>query len=169
MPGLSGWLEVCDRSVVQFQCDGSSGAERVERYVMPLMIWNDKLSVGVEVLDDDHKKLISLINELYDGALAGNGKEILANILERLVAYTRFHFHREEKLFAETGYLDAATHKAQHDELAQWAVQAEIDFLHGRLRAPTLEVLNRLKDWLFDHINDSDKLYGPFLNAHGIH
>jgi hemerythrin len=133
------------------------------------MIWNDKLSVGVEVIDEDHKKLIAMINEMYDAILAGMGKKVVGDILDRLVHYTSFHFAREEALFAQTGYSDAAAHKAEHDAMAKWAIQAELDFHQGTLPAPSLEVINRLKDWLFEHINGTDKLYGPHLNAAGIH
>jgi hemerythrin len=133
------------------------------------MAWNDKLSVGVAAVDEDHKKLIAMINELYDGFVAGQGKEVVGDILDRLVRYTKFHFAREEALFAQSGYKEAALHKAEHDEMAAWAVQAELDFHQGSLPAPSLEVMNRLKDWLFDHINGTDKRFGPHLNAAGIH
>ena len=136
---------------------------------MSFMTWNDKLSVGVEAVDEDHKKLVAMINELYDGIIAGEGKEVVGDILDRLVHYTSFHFAREEALFAQTGYSEAAAHKAEHDEMVEWALQAALDFHENALSAPSLKVMNRLKDWLFDHINGTDKRFGPHLNAAGIH
>ena len=56
---------------------------------MPLMNWTEKLSVGVAVIDDDHKKLVAMVNELYDAMQAGRGKDTLGRILDGLVQYTK--------------------------------------------------------------------------------
>jgi hemerythrin len=53
--------------------------------------------------------------------------------------------------------------------MAQWAVNVELEFHAGALPAPSLEVMNRLKDWLFEHIQNSDQRYAPFMKAAGIH
>jgi len=63
---------------------------------MPLMTWTDSMSVGVKVLDDDHKKLVGMVNELHDGILEGHRAEALGHVLDQLVSYTRIHFSREE-------------------------------------------------------------------------
>jgi hemerythrin len=135
---------------------------------MPFMVWCDKLSVGVEALDADHKNMIAIINELYEGILAGRNKEIVGDIIERLVDYTRSHFAREEGLLAECGYPETAAHKKEHDEMAVWAERVEVEFFQGTLAAPSLEVMNRLKDWLFDHIGNSDQRYTRYMKDAGI-
>jgi hemerythrin len=135
---------------------------------MPFIAWSDRLSVGVEPVDADHKQLIAMINELYDGIVAGRSKEIVGGILDRLVEYTEFHFAREEEFFARTGYPDAAIHTREHNELRVWALKAQAQFRDGALAAPSLEVMNYLKDWLFDHILGSDMSFGPHLNAKGV-
>ena len=56
-----------------------------EQQAMALMTWTDKLSVGVAVLDDDHRKLVAMVNELYDAMQAGHGKDSLGRILSGLV------------------------------------------------------------------------------------
>jgi len=136
---------------------------------MPFMVWNDKLSVGVAAVDADHRKLVAMINELYDGIAEGRGREALGSILDDLVAYTRFHFAREEKLFAATGYPGAVAHKKEHDSLTAQVLEIQERFRSGSLAAPSLEVLVFLKDWLFDHIIGSDRDFGPHLNAVGTY
>ena len=74
---------------------------------MPLMTWTDSMSVGVKVLDDDHKKLVDMVNELHDGILEGHRHEALAHVLDQLVHYTKVHFAREEQLFDKTKYAQA--------------------------------------------------------------
>jgi hemerythrin len=63
------------------------------------MTWTDKLSVGVGVIDDDHKKLVGMVNELYDAMQAGHGKEKLGRILDELVKYTNIPFRSGREVF----------------------------------------------------------------------
>jgi len=135
---------------------------------MQFMVWNDRIGVGVEDVDADHKKLIAMINELYDAILAGSGRKKLSALLDRLVDYTRYHFAREEELFARTGYPDAAAHKQQHEEMAKWINTAWHRYRNSNIAAPSFEVMNYLKDWLFDHILGSDRKFAPHMKAHHI-
>ena len=135
---------------------------------MPFMVWNDRLSVGVAAVDADHKKMVKMINELYDAILAGSWREKLDGLLDRLVDYTRYHFAREEELFARTGYPEAEAHKREHDEMKEWMNSASNLHRDGSLPAPSLELMNHLKDWLFDHILGSDQKFAPHMKAHHI-
>lgn len=135
---------------------------------MSLMTWEESLSVGIPSIDEQHKKLIKMINDLHDGMLARKGRDVLGNVLEELILYTAEHFDYEEKLFARTGYPQSALHKAEHAKLKQKAIE-----IHERFKASTtgtlsLEVLNFLRDWLAGHIKGSDKQYTPHLLAHDV-
>jgi hemerythrin len=136
---------------------------------MPLMTWNEKLAVGVKVLDDDHKKLVGMVNQLYDAIQSGHGKDSLGKILDGLVDYTKIHFAREEQMFAQTGYTDSAAHKKQHDDLTQQVIDVQQKYKAGASGTLSLEVMNFLKNWLVTHIQGSDQKYGPHLNGKGIH
>lgn len=135
---------------------------------MPLMTWTEKLSVGVGVLDDDHKRLVAMVNELYDAMQAGHGKETLGRILNDLVHYTKVHFAREEKFFAETSYPAIAVHKQEHDALTQQVLDVQQKYMAGASAALSIDVLRFLKTWLVNHIQGSDQKYRPHLNAKGI-
>ena len=135
---------------------------------MPLMTWTDKMSVGVQALDDDHKKLVGMVNTLFDGIQAGQGKDAVGRILDGLIQYTVEHFKREEDFFAQTGYADAAAHKAMHQALCQQVLDVQKKFNEGASATLSLEVMNFLKNWLINHIQGTDKKYGPFLNGKGI-
>jgi hemerythrin len=136
---------------------------------MPFMVWNDKLSIHVAAVDGDHKKMIAIINELYDGIVAGVGNESLGLTMDGLIAYSRYHFAREEELFAMTGYEDADAHKKEHDCFSARVMDIQKRLRNGAIPAPSLEVMVFLKDWLFDHIIGYDLKLGPHLNATGIH
>ena len=136
---------------------------------MPLMTWSEKLSVGVKQLDDDHKKLVGMVNQLYDAIQSGHGKDSLGKILAELITYTTVHFAREEKFFAQTNYADTAAHKKQHDDLTKQVLDVQQKYKAGVSGTLSLEVMNFLKNWLITHIQGSDQKYGPYLNSKGIH
>jgi hemerythrin len=131
------------------------------------MTWTDKLSVGVGVIDDGHKELVGMVNELYDTMQAGHGK--LGRILDELVKYTKFHFAREEKFFAETGYPAAGPHKQQHEALTRQVLDVQKKYNAGATATLSVDVTQFLKNWLITHIQGSDQSYRPHLNWKGIH
>jgi hemerythrin len=136
---------------------------------MPLMTWTEEMSVGVKVLDDDHKKLVSMVNELHDGILEGHRAEALGHVLDQLVSYTKIHFAREEQMFAKTNYPATADHKKEHDELIKTALDLQTRYKGGASSMLSLETMSFLKKWLAHHINDVDKSYRSHLNKNGIH
>jgi len=136
---------------------------------MALMTWTDRLSVGVRVLDDDHKRLVGMLNELYDAMQAGHGKETLGRTLDGLIEYTKLHFAREETLFRQTGYPGAAAHKQEHDALTRQVIEVQQKYAAGAASSLSVGVLTFLKNWLVQHIQGSDQKYRPHLNDKGIH
>ena len=129
---------------------------------MAFLTWNDKYSVGIRNLDDQHKKLIEILNQLYEAMKAGKGNEILGKVLVDLITYTKTHFAAEENLMQIRNYPHFAAHKAEHDKLTKKAVELEQQFRAGKT-ALSVEVAQFLKTWLNDHILGMDKKYGPFL------
>jgi hemerythrin-like metal-binding protein len=133
------------------------------------MTWDDAaMSVGVGVLDDDHKKMVVMINELFDGIANGQGKNTVSGIFDRLIAYTVEHFQREELFFAQTGYPDAASHKKQHENMTKRVLAFQQEFKSDPTDARVIEIVNFLWNWLVDHDLIFDRKYGPYLNSKGI-
>jgi hemerythrin len=135
---------------------------------MPFIVWTSEMSVDVKMLDNDHKKLAILINDLHEGLMAGRDSKELYHIFDELVAYTRVHFAHEERLLAETGYSGAAAHKQEHDQKVQQVLTLQARFSSARESADYLEVLDQLKEWLFKHIEHSDKEFVAHLKATGV-
>ena len=88
---------------------------------MPLLTWTEDMKVNVEVLDDDHRKLFVMINELQDAITAGYDKKALGEILGRLMDYTRTHLSREEEMLAAADYPGLAAHRHEHERMLQRA------------------------------------------------
>jgi len=135
---------------------------------MLLMEWNEGMSVGVKAMDDDHKKLFEILNELNVGIVAGEDRKVLGFVLERLIQHTKDHLAREERLLAQAGFPDAEDHHKEHDLLIGKALIAQANFRMGSSAMLSAEVMLFLNDWLSSHILGSDKDYGPFLNSKGI-
>ena len=135
---------------------------------MPLMQWNEKMSVGVSTFDNEHKKLIDLVNALHDGIQANRTPDVLGQVLDGLISYTATHFKHEEEFFAKSGYPASAEHKKEHDDLTRQVLDIQAKFKGGATGTLSLEVLAFLKKWLIGHIQGSDRKYGPHLNAKGF-
>ncbi len=134
---------------------------------MALMEWSENYSVKVNALDNQHKRIVSLINELHSAMRQAQGKEVLGKILEELTDYTIFHFSAEEKLMKDNNYPGYINHKAEHDKLTKQVKELTANFKSGK-NLVSQEVLQLLKDWLLNHIAGSDKKYSSFFNNVGI-
>ncbi len=134
----------------------------------PFIAWTIRMSVGVKLLDNDHKKMAILINELHDGIWAGLAKPELESLFESLISDIRIHFNHEERLFAETGYPDAAIHALEHQHLMERVLDLQDRFKNDTELDSYLEVVNLLKGWLFSHVEISDQEYVPHLKASAV-
>jgi hemerythrin len=130
--------------------------------------WDDSYSVGIGVIDDDHKKLLTLINNLQTAVYYPTGEAFERQALKELVDYTKYHFGREEELMRKHDYPGLDDHKKQHDEMIA-RVGGFMD-AYERDREHTVEEMTEfLKTWLIKHINGTDQLYSPYLKSKGEH
>jgi len=134
---------------------------------MAFINWDDSFSVNVKEIDAQHKKLVNMLNELYDAMRQGKGKEILGKTISGLIEYTDVHFKTEEKYFDKFGYPETEQHKKEHSDFVQKVLDFKKDFESGKLTL-TVKVMNFLKEWLQNHIKGSDKKYSAFFNEHGL-
>jgi hemerythrin-like metal-binding protein len=129
---------------------------------MSTLEWSDALSVGVAEIDDDHKKLVAMVNDLQSASEAGQATEVVGDILEGLLDYTAWHFRHEERLMQTYGDPTYIDHKALHEKLLQSTEGLHEKFMSGDLDV-SKDLLPFLKDWLFNHIQGTDKTTGTYL------
>ena len=135
---------------------------------MTLLInWSDSLSTGVNEQDAQHKKLIYLINQLYDAVQADKVVGIHEEILEELLHYTENHFSYEEKLMAQYNYAETAIHIDEHAKFTQTIIKLTKELDSGTALI-TIEVIDLLFRWLMNHIIKTDKQLGASLNKLGV-
>lgn len=134
---------------------------------MAIMQWNDSFSVNVAVIDGQHQKLVSMVNELHDSMKEGKGNEVLSKIIDGLIGYTGSHFQTEERYFEQYGYPEADAHKKEHAAFVKKVTDFKAGFEKGELSL-TIEIMHFLSDWLRNHIKGSDKRYSKFFNDKGL-
>jgi len=128
--------------------------------------WDDKLSVGIAMIDDDHKKLINLINNLQTAVLYPTGETYERQALKEVVDYTVYHFKREEELMQKYDYPDFEAHKKTHHAMIA-KVGEFMDAYENNRDATINELTLYLKTWLIKHIAGTDQQYSEFLKQKG--
>jgi hemerythrin len=131
---------------------------------MGMFEWKPEYSVGYAQIDEQHKRLFELAEEMHNAMTAGKGKQILSKTLSSLIAYTKAHFATEERLMQAYQYPDYASHKAAHDALTAKVVKFEKEFQTAGL-STTISLLPFLRDWLMHHIGETDKKIAAYLNS----
>lgn len=134
---------------------------------MALINWDDSLSVKVGSIDNQHKKLINMINDFYDGIVKGSSTDSLVKLVAAMKNYTVEHFSHEEGVMQKVGYPDFPAHKKQHEMFVAKVAEVEEKTKSGKL-VVSVELTNFLKDWLKNHINVIDKKYSDYFIKNGI-
>lgn len=134
---------------------------------MTMIVWSDDYSVGIQEIDEQHKRLIALINELYTAVAQKQNHAQLSRILDGLVEYTKIHFAVEECLMRLFDYKDYTAHKAIHDDIVDKVLAFQIRFRSGD-ETVGMQLLMFLQDWLINHIQKVDTLYSAHLTKHGV-
>lgn len=133
---------------------------------MPLIEWSSALSIGVTLIDEEHQKLIGYLNRLSDAMAEGQEKKIMTETVADLMAYTNYHFNHEEDLFSSTAYPSIDRHKAEHSRLLKRLFDIQGKLRLGQAEDVSLELLIFLKEWLLQHIQETDLGYVPYLKNH---
>jgi len=129
---------------------------------MLLVEWDGTLVLGVKQMDEHHEKLVSILNRCYRALMLNDHQHELEAIVGELLDYTHYHFRTEESLMGEMGYLEAPSHVEAHDVFI-----ASIEDFHVRYQAGesfiAMDLLMFLKDWLVDHIQNTDRALARFI------
>lgn len=132
---------------------------------MTLITWQDAYSVGVELLDDDHRLLVSLINQLEESTSSEDDENVTGSVLSVLVEYTKSHFAREELMMKKAGYPALDDHLLEHQKLSQQVQEVLTRYRAGEHDSLNNDVLIFLRSWLMGHILGVDKQYSPYLKT----
>ncbi len=128
-----------------------------------LVKWDNSWETGIKIIDEQHKMLFDIINDLHKAMKLGREKEILSRIFKSLRMYIFTHFRVEEELMHKSDYPDFTGHKNQHDQFIQY-IEVMYSAFRTQQKEVTSEILEFLKTWLTAHIINEDKQgYVPYI------
>jgi hemerythrin len=129
-----------------------------------LVAWDEKYSVGIPLIDDQHKELIRLTNELYRGCLDGDdeARTFFMITVRGVLDYVKYHFSAEEKLMENARYPLLEVHKKQHEGFVLQLVKDVKNYHDGRKFVPNAFV-RYLRDWILSHIAIMDTQYAKYI------
>jgi len=133
---------------------------------MEFITWKDEFSVGVEAFDNDHRELITYINNLHAGIVSGRPSAAMKSTLKDLVNYIAIHFKREQDLMEKHSYPDFTKHNIAHNSLKE-KVSEFTQRLESGETFFSLEMMIFLKNWLTNHILKQDMAYKDFFQEKG--
>ncbi len=128
---------------------------------MPRFVWSKEYELGIEVIDQQHQRIVDYINQVYDARAEVIGQRQLKHVLTDLVDYTLSHFAFEEAMMEEADYPELAEHKLTHDHFSRLIEAMKVRFEAGEPVAEELALV--LQRWLIDHIMSDDKSYAELV------
>jgi hemerythrin len=126
--------------------------------------WGERYLTNIPLIDEQHRELIRLTNELYQSCLLGDdaARAYFLKTIKSVVDYVAKHFSAEEKMLENVNYPGLRTHKKQHEEFVKKVLEDVKSFQDGKKFVPNVFV-RYLKDWVLSHIAVEDKRYAEYI------
>lgn len=128
---------------------------------MKNLIWTDNLNTGIDVIDNQHKRIVSYINKLYGVLNSKAEKAVVKEVIDELLDYTVTHFTFEEGMLDDFNYAQLAEHKALHAQFTEQVRELRDSF--DSSENASIELNNLMVTWLFNHILHEDAKYVPSI------
>jgi hemerythrin len=135
---------------------------------MAVFEWNDDYGVNVFTMDKHHKKLFSIINNLYDLMATSAADDKIIKIINELLEYTKYHFSEEEQMMTQIKYPDLIAHQKLHREFTAKLEEYQKAAQNGMAIFVAIKVADTGMNWLKAHILKADAGYKNYMLERGI-
>lgn len=125
---------------------------------MEFFKWTDEYSVNIQEIDNQHKMIVDILNELYNAFMNKEHDKKLGEVIVKLADYANFHFATEEKYFDKYPDDSIKLHKEQHEEF-RLKIDAYKNQYSKDISSLTFVLIQFVKNWLVTHISGTDKAY----------
>lgn len=133
------------------------------------LVWNEgHHGVGIALIDEQHRQIIDMVNQIANAVAGGAGSETVKEMLEDMLLFACDHFAVEERLMAEHGYPHMESHIQEHLRMYQQLSNLVKTVLNATGRDKAVLVSAYLSDWAERHILQADRELGGFLIAKGL-
>ncbi len=134
---------------------------------MELIEWNESLYIGIKSVDEQHKMLVNILNNLNNTLQKQGEPDEIVQAFDAVKVYTIKHFKYEEDLFKQYNYPETKEHIQEHHQLIEQLETLHQGLLEGNIMIG-VELLTFLKEWLQHHILETDKAFIPFFISKGV-
>ncbi len=134
---------------------------------MPHIIWEEKYSVNIKMIDEQHKRLFEIFGNIFDRMGKKDDREALGVDVWELARYATGHFDAEELLLSEYYFPGYEQHKKEHEVFRSKVAIFQRDLEKDKTTL-SIDIVHFLMSWLSHHILTVDKEYSAFLNEKGI-
>jgi hemerythrin len=126
--------------------------------------WSPSYSMGIKLIDDQHKGLLDFVNDLFNHSTGDEAAErfYFTEVIHQAVQYVKEHFQTEEKIMIATKFPGYAEHKKIHDEFTLTVIKSVKDFESGK-RLVLEKFARFLKDWVLTHVAVMDVQYAQYF------
>jgi hemerythrin-like metal-binding protein len=134
------------------------------------LIWNDVYSVGVQEIDEQHKKLVEILNELIAHSCSSPGSENLdiKATIGKIVEYKTVHFETEEKYFKQFNFEGSEEHIQKHREFNERVGELLSEFQESGGKSDLSELVDFMESWFIDHLLHLDQKYVKCFQENGL-
>lgn len=146
---------------------GNAPAAAPEPASDDIIQFDDSIRLGVPVIDQQHEKLVGMVNDVFRAMKSGGDHDTIGHILDQILDYTYTHFTSEEKLMQDAGFADIEAHKELHQELLASAKDYRQQFEDGE-KVTARDIFYFLKSWLVNHIQGIDRKYVDDMKSAGL-
>jgi hemerythrin-like metal-binding protein len=129
-----------------------------------LIVWKDEYGVGNEELDQHHRTMFTIINDLYAGMIGGAANRDLTLLYKKALEYAQFHFDREERVLKDSKYPQLPEQQRAHQAYVR-QIEALTKSIPTGQKGISMDMLHFLKNWWLNHILKLDRAYAPFIAA----
>jgi hemerythrin len=125
-----------------------------------LIVWQPSYNLGIPIVDEQHRGIVSTINSLCFAIQNKHGNEMLKPVISMVAEYTRIHFEIEEDFLQKCGYPELEHHRTLHKELTEALSHTSQDSIWNK---DPQEFLEFLKNWWINHICKEDRVFTHYL------
>ncbi|WP_160677821.1 bacteriohemerythrin [Clostridium sp. C8-1-8] len=126
-----------------------------------MITWKDEYTVGVKLIDDQHRRLLEIADDVYQltkNNFITDKYDKIVQVIEELKDYTVFHFKSEEEYMLSIGYKKFLSHKVEHDDFVNKINSLDLKQIDESQQQYLLEILEFIVKWIDEHILQKDKL-----------
>lgn len=129
---------------------------------MATIHWEDSMSVGVSLMDVDHRKLVEILARLQNSMNERQSRELIAATIDTIIEYSVEHFRHEEEAMHLHGYPETAEHEEEHEDLMRKLREFKDNADRGQI-ASAIQLMDFIGGYLTTHMLHADKRLGNFL------